>query len=134
MALPRPREQCSMPKYTRYPGIQAMSDERKRIRLRAVDPTTGRMKEVDRVITVPMGEAIVLQQQCRRDIRTADVVSVAVPCLADYATSWIKSRTLAVKPSTAETYAGILDCHVLPALGDFFLDKLTDRDVREWHA
>lgn len=39
-----------------------------------------------------------------------------------------------MKPSTAETYAGILDCHVLPALGDFFLDKLTDRDVREWHA
>ena len=123
-----------MPKQKRYPGIIAMSDGRKRIRLRAVDPRTGRMKEVDRVVTVPMGEAIVLQQQWRRDIRTADVVSVAVPRLADYATSWIKSRTLAVKPSTAETYAGILDCHVLPALGDFFLDKLTDRDVREWHA
>jgi integrase len=123
-----------MPKQKRYPGIIAMSDGRKRIRLRAVDPRTGRMKEVDRVVTVPMGEAIVLQQHWRRDIRTADVVSVAVPRLADYATSWIKSRTLAVKPSTAETYAGILDCHVLPALGDFFLDKLTDRDVREWHA
>jgi hypothetical protein len=92
------------------------------------------MKEVDRVVTVPMEEAIVLQQQWKRDIRTADVVSVAVPRLADYATSWIKSKTVAVKPSTAETYAGILDCHVLPALGDFFLDKLTDRDVREWHA
>lgn len=111
-----------------------MSDGRMRIRLRAVDPRTGRMKEVDRVVTVPMHEAIVLKQKWRRDIRTADQVSVAVPRLADYATSWIKSRTLAVKPSTAETYAGLLDCHVLPGLGDFYLDKLTDRDVREWHA
>ena len=51
-----------MPKQERYPGIIAMSDGRKRIRLRAVDPRTGRMKEVDRVVTVPMGEAIVLQQ------------------------------------------------------------------------
>jgi hypothetical protein len=101
-----------MPKQKRYPGIIAMSDGRKRIRLRVVDPRTGRMEEVDRVVTVPMEEAITLQQQWRRDIRA----------------------TLAVKPSSAETYAGILDCHVLPALGDFFLDKLTDRDVREWHA
>jgi integrase len=46
-----------MPKQTRYPGIIAMSDGRKRIRLRAVDPRTGRMKEVDRVVTVPMEEA-----------------------------------------------------------------------------
>lgn len=123
-----------MPKQERYPGIIAMSDGRKRIRLRAVDPRTGRMKEVDRVVSVPMAEAIVVKQKWRRDIRTADQVSVAVPRLADYATSWIKSRTLAVKPSTAETYAGILDCHILPALGDFYLDKLTDRDVREWQA
>jgi integrase len=28
----------------------------------------------------------------------------------------------------------MLDCRILPKLGDFFLDKLTDRDVREWHA
>ena len=33
-------------KHARYPGIEAMTDGRKRIRLRAVDPRTGRMKEV----------------------------------------------------------------------------------------
>jgi|GEM_PF-1209648 len=123
-----------MPKQKRYPGIEAMSDGRRRIRLRAVDPRTGRMKEVDRVVTVSKEEAIRLQQQWRRDIHSADQKSVVVPRLVDYATSWIKSRTLAVKPSTAETYALVLDCYVLPHLGDFFLDKLTDRDVREWHA
>jgi len=123
-----------MPKYTRYPGIQAMSDGRKRIRVRAVDPRTGRMKEVDRVITVSKEEAIRLQQEWRRDIHTADQQSAEVPRLTAYATSWMKSKAVAVKPSTAETYATVLDCHVMPHLGDFFLDKLTDRDVREWHA
>jgi hypothetical protein len=86
-----------MPKYTRYPGIIAMSGGRKRIRIRAVDPRTGRMKEVDRVVAVSRDEAIRLQQEWRRDIHTADKRSV-VPRLAEYATSWIKSKTLAVKP------------------------------------
>ena len=111
-----------------------MSDGRKRIRVRAVDPRTGRMKEVDRVVTVSKEEAIRLQQEWRRDIHTADKQSAAVPRLVDYATSWMKSKAVAVKPSTAETYAAVLDCNVMPHLGDFFLDKLTDRDVREWHA
>ena len=46
----------------------------------------------------------------------------------------MKSRTLAVKPSIARTYAEILDCHVMPALGDFFLDKIANKDVRDWHV
>jgi integrase len=123
-----------MPKQKRYPGIKAMSDGRKRIRLRAVDPRTGRLKEVDRIISGSIEEAVVLQQHWRRDIRTADRQSQTVPRLVDYATSWIKSKTVAVKPSTAENYATVLDVRVLPHLGDFFLDKLTDTDVREWHA
>jgi integrase len=92
------------------------------------------MKEVDRVVEVSRGEAILLQQRWRRDIHSADRQSADVPRLADYATSWMKSKAVAVKPSTAETYAMILDCHVMPQLGDFYLDKLTDRDVREWHV
>ena len=107
-----------MPKHTRYPGIQAMSDGRKRIRVRAVDPRTGRMKEVDRVVTVSKEDAIRLQQEWRRDIHTADRQSAEVPRLTDYATSWMKSKAIAVKPSTAETYATVLDCHVMPAGGD----------------
>jgi integrase len=121
-------------KHARYPGIEAMSHGRKRIRLRAVDPRTGRMKEVDRIIEASTEDAVLLREQWRKEIHTSDQRSVVVPRLDDYATSWMKSRTLAVKPSTARTYAEILDCHVMPALGDFFLDKITDKDVREWHV
>ncbi len=121
-------------KHARYPGIEAMSHGRKRIRLRAVDPRTGRMKEVDRIFEGSIEDAVLLREQWRKEIRTSDQRSVVVPRLDDYATSWMKSRTLAVKPSTARTYAEILDCHVMPALGDFFLDKITDKDVRDWHA
>ena len=98
-----------MPKQKRYPGIIAMSGGRKRIRLRAVDPRTGRLKEVDRIISGSIEEAVVLQQHWRRDIRTADRQSQTVPRLVDYATSWIQSKTVAVKPSTAENYATVLD-------------------------
>src|SRR5262245_32651254 len=105
MALPCPRQEWNMPrKLTRHPGSEALYNGRKRITRRAVDPRTGRMKEVDRVITGPMEEAILMREQWRKEIRTADQRSVTVPRLDDYATSWMKSRTLAVKPSTARSY------------------------------
>jgi hypothetical protein len=75
------------------------------------------MKEVDRIIEASTDDTVLLREQGRKEIHTSDQRSVVVPRLDDYATSWIKSRTLAVKPSTARTYAEILDCHVMPALG-----------------
>jgi hypothetical protein len=85
MALPCPRQEWNMPrKHARYLGIEALSHGRKRIRLRAVDPRTGRMKEVDRIIEGSTEEAILLREQWRKEIRTADRRSVAVPRLDDY--------------------------------------------------
>jgi integrase len=40
--------------------------------------------------------------------------------------------TLAVR--TAETYRGLLEIHILPALGDIEIGQLTSGTVRTWHA
>ena len=50
-----------MSKKSRYPGIEILTDGRKRIRLRAVDPRTGRMKEVDRIVEGTIEEAVRLR-------------------------------------------------------------------------
>ncbi len=121
-------------KQTRYPGIEAMSDGRKRIRLRAVDPRTGRMKEVDRTVTATVEEAAKLREQWREEIRFAERVAKEAPRLRDYVQSWLRSKAAGLKPSTARTYADVLGGQVLPVLGDFFLDKLTHAEVREWHT
>lgn len=57
-----------------------------------------------------------------------------MPRLTAYATSWLRSRLPALKASTAATYADVLDSLVLPHLGEFFIDRLMDSDVREWQA
>lgn len=53
--------------------------------------------------------------------------------LRDYAVSWLKHRT-DLKPRTAALYAGLLDRHILPELGDAQLRAITPADVRQWHA
>lgn len=54
------------------------------------------------------------------------------PRLKDYAGSWLADRDL--KPSTRVFYRDLLDDHILPALGEVYLDKITPTTVRTWHA
>lgn len=119
---------------SRYPGIEVMSDDRKRIRLRVVDPRTGRMKEMDRIITGTVQDAVRLREQLRDQILDAGQTNKEAPRLGDYAESWIASKGLALKPSSRTWYADRLDKHVLPVLGDVYLDKLTHDDLRTLQA
>ena len=119
---------------TKYPGIQQLPDGRKRIRLRVVDPRTGRNKEVDKIISGTVQEAAKLREEWRLLISNADHVAKDVPRLGAYAESWIASKALRLKPSTATWYAQRLDDHVIPVLGEFYLDKLTHEDLRTLQA
>jgi integrase len=130
MALLWPGQEQRMK--TKYPGIETMSDGRKRIRVRAVNPKSGRMQEVDKLVQVTLKEAIQLREEWKAGIQDADLVAREIPRLRDYVESWLKSRALSVKASTAITYAEALAHYVLPDLGEFFIDKITDGDVKAW--
>ncbi|MDA8284799.1 MAG: site-specific integrase, partial [Actinomycetota bacterium] len=52
--------------------------------------------------------------------------------LRDLAERFLTERVLAER--TAETYRGLLDSHILPALGDTEIGQLTPATVRAWHA
>ena len=119
---------------SKYPGIEELADGRKRIRLRAVNPKTGRMQEVDKIIIGTIHQAVMLREQWREEILDADRLVKEVPRLGVYAESWIASKALALKPSSGTWYADRLDKHVLPVLGDFFLDKITNDDLRTLQA
>jgi integrase len=119
---------------SRYPGITTLSDGRKRIRLRAVDPRTGRMKEVDRVVEGTVEQAVSLRTELKKEIRKDGSGDVQVPRLGDYATSWLESRVVGLKASSSSQYAVVLDTYVLPYLGDYFVDRITESDLRGWQA
>jgi integrase len=52
--------------------------------------------------------------------------------LRQYAGVWLEHRTL--KPRTVEHYTQLLERHILPALGEYPIRKLTPAIVRQWHA
>lgn len=54
--------------------------------------------------------------------------------LVDYATSWLTSRASRLKPSVSVRYAAALEGHILPALGDYFLDMLDRNDIQQYVA
>jgi len=53
--------------------------------------------------------------------------------LRKYATRWLELRP-GLRPRTVELYESELRLHILPALGDHELTKITPTTVREWHA
>lgn len=53
--------------------------------------------------------------------------------LREYATRWLELRP-GLRPRTVELYESELRLHILPALGDHELTKITPTTVREWHA
>jgi hypothetical protein len=125
----------STKKSKRAPGIEVLSDGRKRVRARVVDPRTGLLREFDRIVDCDLDQAIKLRSEWRASVRGDQTAKPRVPPLRDYVISWLRSKTLSVKLSTATTYADTLENHVLATeIADVFIDKLSDSDVRAWQA
>jgi integrase len=116
---------------TRYAGI-FKTPSGYRVRVRAMDPRTGTLKEGNREFEgIDLREALLQQTQMRDEI-TKGGVSAQRLRVGEFAKHWIESKAPTVDPGTAERYAAALDDHVLPALGLFFFDQLTALDVQKW--
>jgi integrase len=125
------------PRKSRYPGIMRLRAGRYEIRFRVTDPKTGKLKEVRRERNARnLEEAVALQRAWREEGRQAS--NRASPgerlTLRAYAASWMRSKGPHLKVSTARRYAEALDLHILPELGDFYVDAIGSFEVREWMA
>jgi integrase len=119
-------------KPTRYPGILMLDKNSYRIRLRVIDPKTGKLKEVDRQRDCTLAEAVALQAEWRNELEDGGNQVRQRVKLQDYARSWLAIRLTRLKPSTARRYAEILDLHIVPGLGEIFLDALAQADITGW--
>jgi hypothetical protein len=52
--------------------------------------------------------------------------------VGDYAKSWIESKARGIDGRTADRYVTALELHILPVLGDYYLDALTSMVVQRW--
>ena len=62
-------------------------------------------------------------------LRSANEPAAPGPLLAEYAASWLEGLEGLVLPSTVEAYAGRLERHVLPRLGERPLDEVELDDI-----
>jgi integrase len=116
-------------KRTRYPGIWEKNGSY-RVRVRAIVPATGKMKEVNRVFDgLTLKQAVAKQVQQRDELQKATTERVRTRVGA-FARLWIESKGPVVGEYTLEGYAGTLENHVLPILGMYFYDAVDHLEVQ----
>ncbi|MCC7542392.1 MAG: site-specific integrase [Deltaproteobacteria bacterium] len=112
-----------------------MDTERWLIRVKARSRKTGRIGERLEQFRGTRAEAIATREQWRLEL-VGDVVQRERQTLEAVAKSWLQLKIARgdLATSTADRYARALDDHILPALGDVFLEELTRADVDRWLA
>lgn len=107
------------------------------IRARAVDPRTGRMREVGRRVDVTRAReaSALLCAETERIRRGGHADDATLPRFEDYAATVFERKVADGRiqsAATRERWRVTLGAHLLPAFGEFFIDKLTAADVEAW--
>lgn len=119
---------------TRYPGVFRIEDMSYRIRAVGTDPRTGRRRQVEQVlkgVTAPEAAKQRVALQAEISDGEGDGGSGGRLRISDYAKSWIESKARGIEAATAHWYVTALEEHILPALGDYYLDAMTSMKVQE---
>lgn len=114
-------------------GIHSEGPGRYRVRVYFTDPKTGKQRELVRVVEAnDIHEASEIRAQLRREAMQGGEDGRPRPRLADYAESWLSGKLPSLKASTRDRYAEVLDVHVLPVLGDHWVDAIERDDLIAW--
>lgn len=118
------------------PGVWRRRDGGFHIRGRATDPRSGRMREINRVVDVGRAREAAKMLEADLDaIRNATTVEIAVPRFSTYAVELL-ARKIATgqiaSAATREKWATTLEKHLIPRFGEWYIDKITKRDVEAW--
>jgi integrase len=98
-----------------------------------IDPKTGKKKDQKKVIAAAStAEASSKREFLRAQLLTSGTTPRQRLRLGEYASSWMRGKIPTLKPSTRDKYASMLDRHVLPALGDHYVDVISPQEVILW--
>jgi integrase len=120
---------------TRYPGVWIVGENEYRIRGKKKCLKTGKTREVDRVLsptTTPPANSAAEAARVRGELLDETEESAERMRLGDFATSWLDELSKGIELSTTDRYATALELHIVPALGEHYLDKITHQDIVDW--
>lgn len=122
------------------PGLWQLNTDLYEIRVRGLNPTTGKMTARWRRFEGSRLDAMQERERMRQDLKAAPEVTAAMARekLATYARSWLSTGLVRGdwRETTARRYAESLDLHLLPRLGDLYVEELSprliERAITEW--
>jgi integrase len=130
---------------SRFPGVQTLNAGCYRIRGYLTDPRTGRQHEIDRRVNARTAEEaarlrLELLETERARLTDTGSASRQRKRLGDLAREWLAKKIDAVRsdgtkrlcPTTCERYRIAVVEHIVPYLGEYYLDALRPADVEEW--
>jgi integrase len=113
------------------PGIYS-SGGSWRIRIRAVDRKTGRLRERNRILEgVSFDEAQAVRESLRGELRE-QMREPERDKLEEFARYWLKVKRPLIDPGTYERYEAALEDHAFKRLGRVSLRDLRTMQVQEW--
>jgi integrase len=123
---------------TRYPGIYRTKTGY-RVRVRAIDPRTGMLKERNQEHeNITQEQAVVKQAEMRNEIRQGGrIVEHRRERYADYANSLFERKIADGDLKSAksrERWADTQDMHLIPVFGDWYVDAIGKMDIEDWKA
>lgn len=123
---------------TRYPGIYKTATGY-RVRVRAIDPRTGTLKERNQEFeNITQEQAVVKQAELKNEIRQGRLGEVRKrERYGDYATSLFERKVALGNLKSAksrERWADTQDLHLIPAFGEWYVDAIHRKDIEEWKA
>lgn len=123
------------------PGVWRRRDGGFRIRGRATEPRTGKLREVSRALPdcKRAREAYTILETELARIRegTAPTTTSRVPPFHAFAATVFERKVAsgAITSASGRTkWETIIRLHLIPAFGDTFVDKLTREDIERWKA
>ena len=118
----------------RHEGIRKLLDGRLLVRVRARDSRTGRYreKEVTMDLGATMSDAISVREDLREQIIAGGANVVTRERFEAAAQSWLTTKLPSWRKSVRDHVADLLDHHILPTLGDLYVDAMVHSDIVSW--
>jgi integrase len=118
---------------TRYPGVHRISETSYRVRGRVRDPKTGQSIDLDKIVEADAPEkAMKLRASLLAELDAPRVEAQERMRLSTYANSWLRCKLPTLKAATQALYAEVIESHIKPELGDYFVEAITGDDLARW--
>jgi len=119
-------------KKTKHPGVKKVGSDTYLVRVKVNDPRTGRPRQAERLVNGSLPEAVAARMALRSELLSEATQAASRTRLSDYAFSWLNGKKNSLKFSTLERYGTALALHIVPVLGDLYMDAIVPADVSRW--